>query len=521
MSTPTPVTTPKLVDLQPTWARFTGWSVLATDPPAVPLYGLLAGWAGSIRDALAASSDDAPLAWLPPSTFHLTVLDGLNQSHVRRLRPAQGAAVAAALAALPDEVDDPVLRAGVDLGPLLEVVGRSPCALRVAGVHVGGHAVMARLEPADTDAAAQLDRIRAARTAVLADLSRAAGLDLITPWVPHVTLAYVANREAAAALSSRIEQVAAATRPEGTDTAVLTVTGAALHTFTSMVDFRPAPPATWPSDPAPDDRGLADIRQVLEAHGVAYWIDSGILLGLRRGGELLRWEKDIDLGVEGSQATALLACLPALAAIGYEVDVNRYRGVLWSVGMQPLAPRAATDLRAAVHVFHRIGDQLWSPQPQIYVPPPAPDVRRRRRTPVGRALRWGIDRWLYSRGEVAADEARVSRAPDQPGPAARAARWVYRHVDGGVLAELWPISEIYVPLTWVYPADLVLPLGELSVGATTVPVPHDVDGYLGYRYGDWRTPVGNWCYWEDDGAIRHDNPVDVAKALREAARTVR
>lgn len=99
-------------------------------------------------------------------------------------------------------------------------------------------------------------------------------------------------------------------------------------------------------------------------------------------------------------------------------------------------------------------------------------------------------------------------------PAYRVARTAYRRIDRGVMAETWPIREVFVALTWVVPADLVLPLATLDVEGISYPVPHDVDSYLTYRYGDWRTPTDQWCYWEDDGAIVRDRPQRVVAQLR-------
>lgn len=260
-------------------------------------------------------------------------------------------------------------------------------------------------------------------------------------------------------------------------------------------------------------RGLAAIVEVLAAAGVRFWVDSGNLLGLRRDGQLLPWEKDIDLGVTATEIGGLLSAVGTYERLGYRAQVNRYRGVVWSVGLKPTSASAADDLRAAVHVFYEIGDHLWSPQPQIYVPPPAPDVFRGTRSLGGRIIQRAIDRWLYTSGN-GARHGRVSRAPDRLSIPYRLARWCYRRLDQGSMAETWPLREIYVPLTWVLPTRLVLPLSEIMSRNGCMPAPADVDAYLTYRYGDWVTPVSDWCYWDDDGAIVHAPPLHVARRLR-------
>lgn len=264
-----------------------------------------------------------------------------------------------------------------------------------------------------------------------------------------------------------------------------------------------------------DQRGLKGLLDVLERNDVEFFVDSGVALALHRDGEMLAWEKDIDLAVESSQIDALLSCTLAFQELGYSVVAHRYHGRLYALALTPSARRSDRDLRAAVHVFYRVRDQLVSPQTQIYVPPPAPDVIDGPRSPIGRILQRGIDRWFYQ-SPVPAGQPRSSRAPDNPSLTYRLGRWVYRRLDRGLMAETWPISEVYVPLTWVVPYELVFPLGTLGIDGREVPVPGRLDDYLTYRYGQWRTPVSDWCYWEDDGAIRRSRPADI---LRELHRT--
>ena len=264
------------------------------------------------------------------------------------------------------------------------------------------------------------------------------------------------------------------------------------------------------------DNGLSGLLEVLDQAGVAYWIDSGVLLGLIRNGRMNPWEKDIDLAATGTELQRLLAAEDAFRRVGYGVSVNRYRGIVYSVSLNPPEAEAGM-LRASVHVYHEVGEYLWSPQAQLFVPPPAPDVYPRKRSWGGRFLRWVIERRLYTgaadENAAGGEESRVSRAPDRESMVRRGARWLYHRFDRGFMAETWPVSEVYVPLTWVIPKDLVLPLARRTIGDRDYPAPHRAEDYLTYRYGDWRTPVRNWCYWVDDGAIRRERPFEVRKRL--------
>jgi hypothetical protein len=266
------------------------------------------------------------------------------------------------------------------------------------------------------------------------------------------------------------------------------------------------------------DRGLSAVVAVLEAAAVPYWIDSGVLLGLYRAGELLPWDKDLDLAVSAEQVDALLALVPQLEALGYRSSTHTYHGRLYAVSLQPTTRLPEGALRAAIHVYRRTGDFLWSPQTQMYVPPPAPDVSPGRRSPVGRLGTWTMDRWLYSRSDPTERQEPLSRAPDLDTLATTISRFLYQRLDQGVLAETWPLREVVGSFTWVVPVDLVLPLATIEAGGRLLHVPGRPGEYLTYRYGDWRTPVSTWCYWEDDGALVRARPTEVVPRLRGSDR---
>ena len=54
------------------------------------------------------------------------------------------------------------------------------------------------------------------------------------------------------------------------------------------------------------------VADVLERHGITFWLDYGTLLGAVRSGELIPWDDDVDLGI-------LAADLPRVHALGEEI----------------------------------------------------------------------------------------------------------------------------------------------------------------------------------------------------------
>jgi hypothetical protein len=84
--------------------------------------------------------------------------------------------------------------------------------------------------------------------------------------------------------------------------------------------------------------------------------------------------------------------------------------------------------------------------------------------------------------------------------------------------EVWtgwkPFSVLYSMYTWIVPLRFFEDLDSVELGGTRLPVPSSSEEYLSLRYGNWRTPVSDWCYWTDDGLIVPKAP---EQALREYA----
>ena len=53
-------------------------------------------------------------------------------------------------------------------------------------------------------------------------------------------------------------------------------------------------------------RMIRDTITILEKHNIRYWIDMGTLLGIIRDNELIPWDHDVDIAVDGSDALKLL-----------------------------------------------------------------------------------------------------------------------------------------------------------------------------------------------------------------------
>lgn len=249
------ITTRKLASLAPpVWRAYAGLSVLYDDPgepvrgglqPLVSsstappgdhdVYDRLADLAARIHDA--AGGDDAGVGLLPRHAYHVTVCDGV---HVGQRAHAH-AHVRAELDAVLDGLPDSLLWHGalvrlLRAPELCDSVWAHPVRLGVDGLAVWGHAVVARLVPADERAAAALACHARDRGELAARLRDRVGVEP-PEWHPHVTLAYAANHDAAARLRDEVLPAWDAHARERTAGRSVTFRSASLYGFTDMASF--------------------------------------------------------------------------------------------------------------------------------------------------------------------------------------------------------------------------------------------------------------------------------------------
>lgn len=263
-----------------------------------------------------------------------------------------------------------------------------------------------------------------------------------------------------------------------------------------------------------DTNGLAQLHDVLTDCGIPYWVDSGVLLGLVRSGRLNSWEKDIDLAICGDDLDQVIKMLESFKRVGYSAVVNRYRGYVYSIGLKPTGKGTETLLEASIHVFYSTGKYLWSPQPQFYMPPPAPDIRKEKRSFLGRLLQTSILKLMTARKPEENATKRI--VPIRKSLAYTLLYSMYIKIDKYVFTSIWPFREVFEVYTWLVLKDLILPLSDLPIEGRSFPIPGRVEEYLSYRYGNWKIPRKEWFYWEDDGSIIKDEPCKVKKKILEA-----
>lgn len=245
------ITNPKVAGLEPVWRPYAGVSVLFDNPGPTPRAR------GGLRPLTVPRAGDAPLydaigaavaalgaaraperfgyCPLPPSTYHVTVCDGVNQTQTGRLPRRAAASVRRYLTALPGALPEPppALAFLARTGAFAAAGGRA-VEFRATGLAGWGSVLAVRLEPLPESRDA-LALVAEARARLAATVEARLGLR-VQPWRPHLSVGYFADRDGAAAARAEIPAWSDAVRREAGD-ATVRFASASLYGFTDMVTF--------------------------------------------------------------------------------------------------------------------------------------------------------------------------------------------------------------------------------------------------------------------------------------------
>lgn len=211
-------------------------------------------------------------------------------------------------------------------------------------------------------------------------------------------------------------------------------------------------------------RALQWAGRLAERIGTPLIVDSGTLLGKIRYGRLLPGDHDLDLSVTAADLDVFRLLKEAL--VGARHRVWRYDGRIYKI--EVYCGRNGPPIPADIKIFTRHGSE-WT----------CPAIGARRGGATQSAVKVGNGMRALLRplwwALLARDAARLPL------------RWITR-TD-----------------TWAVPACFYDDLVEIR-DAPGCFMPRDVEGYLTFRYGDWRTPVSNWVSCLHDGAYRQLSP---------------
>ncbi|MCW5619810.1 MAG: hypothetical protein KIS79_01710, partial [Burkholderiales bacterium] len=174
---------------------------------------------------------------LPPSSYHVTVWDGINTGNEAKLHQELRREWSAFLSAIPDALHrlPRTMRVVTESALVDESFGE--IAFRFDELTIWGDEVLAaRLAPIDEVSSRRLNALSEARAALGAEAKRRLGIDTRPGYSPHVTLGYFANRECGVLAHGQLSEWADRFGEALTDSSIV-FSSLALYAFTDMVNF--------------------------------------------------------------------------------------------------------------------------------------------------------------------------------------------------------------------------------------------------------------------------------------------
>lgn len=249
------VTNRKVAGFVPRWRQFRGFTLLFDNPgrsladwqglqlaacdvagdPALEFYRVLRGGLEEIgTDMLVETYLFCPLA---PASYHVTAWDCVNDDHATQVHAQYQPELSRLLAELPASFEKPNSFTEKPLASKLITKRDWPIRFRFDRLLKWANiAMVALLQPADEEAAADLQEFTAARDQLNTSFRQTFGIGASEIYLPHVTLGYFANTQAAQLATPCVDDWSA-TLAERLGDLQLIFDQVSLYGFTDMETF--------------------------------------------------------------------------------------------------------------------------------------------------------------------------------------------------------------------------------------------------------------------------------------------
>ncbi|MCR3921776.1 MAG: LicD family protein [Firmicutes bacterium] len=225
------------------------------------------------------------------------------------------------------------------------------------------------------------------------------------------------------------------------------------------------------------DKQLRAILDLLHQHHIAYWLDSGTLLGLQREGHLLASDKDLDLGVWDSELPKLQTLLAIFRQAGYQIYCASYKGQVFKYNLTPsnLKKHRTVD----INIYREAHGHAWCPMYYFKLSPTTEKKVRPQKT-VFTTIRGLLRSTWKTLNSKLTLTVKIDRLPWRP----------------FLITGTWWIPSSYYKNT----------THNSKLNAT---IPQEWESYLAFRYGNWRQPQTDWVFYRDDQGINPRTPAQL------------
>lgn len=236
------------------WLTFSGFTLLFDPPksslqqqgnllylasqsstdPALALYDRL----GNGMSAIATPEMQTQFLFLslPPSSYHVTAWDGINDENCAYVTPQHRATWESFLRTLPDALCTAAVPQMPELAPLL-TENTDALFLRYEALELWGNvSLVVRLAPANPASCAVLDEMKMRRARVSETFAHVYNVAPHPHYTPHITLGYFADPTRAEHAHAHVREWDASIREKTTDTRLRLHT-IGVYSFTDMATF--------------------------------------------------------------------------------------------------------------------------------------------------------------------------------------------------------------------------------------------------------------------------------------------
>ena len=248
------ITQNKVAGLEPRWAAFPGFSLLFDNPGAstspaddllkiacplqpgseLDFYFRLAETINDLdRDLLISTYLFCPL---PPTSFHVTVWDGVNVDNESSVVPELRAEWTTFLTGIPESLHRPPASMSIVADSELMTKSFGNIRFQFEKLTIWGNQVLvSRLAP-DEESKERFRSLSAARASLCDESKRHLGVAPIQSYSPHVSLGYFANREHGQVADARLADWTDRFR-RNLDGSSITYSSLDVYAFTNMASF--------------------------------------------------------------------------------------------------------------------------------------------------------------------------------------------------------------------------------------------------------------------------------------------
>jgi len=243
-------------------------------------------------------------------------------------------------------------------------------------------------------------------------------------------------------------------------------------------------------------RNFKDVKRVLDQAGIEFWLDYGSLLGAVREGGKIEWDTDLDLSIVEVHWKELLRAIPKLQELGFYGHTTNV----------PLCKRMFSRRiwfqryrqRVDIMVYQRVKAEMfgfdWTRRGSQHI------LDTKYLSKIIRGCYFLLfSEKLFGATHPSQLDVRVSAIYKCFGSLMGLVSLLF----GNGKTLVWRLLTVFGTGFVIVrvPSHFFEKLSTTSVFGLTCKTPSDVEEYLTYHYGDWRTPKKQFNWTIDDRAV--------------------